>query len=156
MLKTIKAYLVPSTEELSIVKNNVRNNYPSSSIVFNPKNWIWQRLQAWSKGFLRHEAILKHLKAPIVCKRGVFCFSIFLQLRWPIESKFPQVCYYTRMSGYTMWGYWYFDNYQKYTLPLRRYLLSKTISLLVLIFRGILKFVTNSFKNKKDSMTNVF
>ena len=36
----------------------------------------------------------------------MFFFIILLQLRWPIESKFSQVCYFMHMLGYTKWEYW--------------------------------------------------
>ena len=41
----------------------------------------------------------------ILCNKGVFLFIIFLQLRWPIESKFSQVSYLSHMLGYVKWEY---------------------------------------------------
>ena len=45
---------------------------------------------------------------PTVPNKGVF-FSliIFSQLRWPIELKYSQTCYFMLMLGYTKWEDWF-------------------------------------------------
>ena len=35
-----------------------------------------------------------------------FSFTILLQLRWPMEPKFSQICYAMHMMGYTEWEDW--------------------------------------------------
>ena len=43
-----------------------------------------------------------------MCNNNVFLFfcNIFFQLRWPVEEKFSQVCYFMHMLRYTKWEYW--------------------------------------------------
>ena len=41
-----------------------------------------------------------------LCNKGIFPHCILLQPRWPIESKFSQICYSMHMLGYTKWEYW--------------------------------------------------
>ena len=52
------------------------------------------------------EAFLVILKNTTLCNEFVFfSFIIVLYPRWPIESKFSQVCYFMRMLGHTKWEY---------------------------------------------------
>ena len=57
---------------------------------------------------------LKYLNVPEpfsgiwnLCNKGIFSFFILLQLWWPFESKFFQICYLMHMLRYTKWEYWY-------------------------------------------------
>ncbi len=45
-------------------------------------------------------------KHTILCNKDVFSFTIFLQLQWPIEPKFEQLCYFMHVLGFTKWDYW--------------------------------------------------
>ena len=55
--------------------------------------------------------ILRHLNANICNKGVVFIFSISLQLRWPIEPHFPQICCFMhKICWDTPSGIWQFQN----------------------------------------------
>ena len=41
-----------------------------------------------------------------LCNKGVFSFIVLLQLRWPVEFKFSQVCYFMHILRYTKCEYW--------------------------------------------------
>ena len=72
---------------------------------------LWSNV-VFEKGVISHHnktkqnflpgAFYSYLKATILYNKGV----IFLQLWWPIEFKFSQVCYCMHMLGYTKWEYW--------------------------------------------------
>ena len=64
------------------------------------------------------EPFIRHLKAhKVLLTRIFFSFIILLQLRWPIESKFSQICY-VMLVGINQGGILtVFDNYQMCPVP---------------------------------------
>ncbi len=64
-------------------------------------------------------AFLRHLKAHRFVQQGCFSFFIFLQLWWPIEPKFLQICYFNAYVGIRQVRILVFDNYQTCPVPLR-------------------------------------
>ncbi len=113
----MKTYLVKSTTELLIFENIVRIDLLWSNVVLEKEVIFNQKFES-EKGF-RHKAFPMHLKAHNSMQQGCFflSFIIFLQLRWPIEPKFPKVHVYVILC--IGWDtpkvrILVFDNYQKF------------------------------------------
>ena len=79
----------------------------------------WSSKSTWSNLVINGSLAISHLwvrllaiiwKQTKLCKKGAFPFIILLQLRWPIESKFSQICYFMHMLGYTKREYWSFTS----------------------------------------------
>ena len=93
------------------LKRHMRNGSFWGNVVFE-KEVIFhsnnKRLQAWRL----LQCIWKHTN---LCDKGVFSFIILLQLWWPIEHKFSQVCYFMHMLEVRRLV---FDKYQRCPVPL--------------------------------------
>ena len=50
--------------------------------------------------------VISHSNIKRLQLKGVFSFIFLLQLRWPVELKFSQICYFMHMLGYAKWEYW--------------------------------------------------
>ena len=88
--------MVTSNGELLIVYSIVRNGSLWNDVVFE-KEIIFHELDFETLDLEFEVSKSSNWKNRTLCDSGFFSFIIILQLRWPIELKLSQVCYFMHM-----------------------------------------------------------